>query len=234
MHEDLKDVFTRYLSNLNKYPGQMNLQKSRLRDFIYFMMPNNRLVSTMTFQTRLEALRLAGFVCDVRQSLEETLKQAEMKVDLASLKAIRAFDKVANYWRMSERLSRLAASSKYRHLLMSSHFRFLPRYAPQTVSGRERIVYAEVQIVTFHRLEGTHPLPRTIGTSKAACYLCNLFLTLHLQYTISATYGTIFDAWIIPDVLQYSVEDRRELRSIIQNMQAALEARIKKGNQGFL
>lgn len=95
-------------------------------------------------------------------------------------------------------------------------------------------MHAEVQIVTFHWLEGTRPLLRTIGTTKAACYLCNLFLLLHPQYTISATSGTIFDAWTIPGVLAYSVEDRRELRAIFQSMQAALEARARKGNQGFL
>ena len=95
-------------------------------------------------------------------------------------------------------------------------------------------MHAEIQIVTFHRLEKTLPLPRIIGTSKAACYLCNLFLSLHPQYKISATHGTIFKNWTIPDVLLYSAEDRRQLRALIQEMQAALEARISKGNQRFL
>ena len=234
MHEELNSVFIRYLSHPNKRLDQIKLQASRLRDFIDFMFQINRHDSIMELQTRLKALRLAGIVCDVRQSLELALEQAGMKIDVISGKAIKAFDKVANYWHISKRLSRLAASSEYRRLLGSSRFRFLAEYVPHKVLGRERFVHAEIQIVTFHRLEKTLPLPRTIGTSKAACYLCNLFLSLHPQYTISATHGTIFDAWTIPDILPYSKEDRRQLRAIIQNMQTALEARARKGNQGFL
>ncbi|KAL9591367.1 MAG: hypothetical protein Q9179_007795 [Wetmoreana sp. 5 TL-2023] len=188
----------------------------------------------MTFQTRLEALQLAGDVCDVQKSLELVFKQAGMKVDTASQKAIKAFDKVANYRHLSERLSRLAASSRFRHLFTSLHFRFMDNYAPHLVNGRERFVHAEVQIVTFHRLQKTRPSPRTIGTTKATCYLCNLFISFHPQYITSATHGVIFDAWTIPDLLPYTEEDRRELRAIVRGMREGLQARVRKGNHKFL
>ena len=233
IHEDLEQVFNRYLSKQKMFTDQMKSLTSRLWDFINFMIRINQLKSTVTFQTRLEALQLAGSVCEVRQSLEIALEQAAVKVDETSMKAIRAFDKVANYQHVSERLSNLAGSSKFRHLFQSPRFRFLDSYAPHAVLGRDRFVHAEVQIVTFHRLEGTQPRPRAIGTTKAACYLCNLFLSLHPQYTISATHGTLFDAWTIPDVLLYSAEDRRELQAIVQNMQLALEARVGKKTHGF-
>lgn len=95
MHEDLEYVFNKYLSNQNKYPDQMKSQASRLRAFIDFMILINQHNSAVTLQTRLEALQLAGTVCDVRQSLEIALKQAGMKIDVTSVKAIRASDKVA-------------------------------------------------------------------------------------------------------------------------------------------
>ena len=190
--------------------------------------------STLAFQARLEALKLAGNVCGMQQSFELVLKQSGMKLDAASQKVIKAFDKVANYQHVSERLSRLAASSRFRHLFKSIHFRFLDSYAPRIVQGRERFVHAEIQIVTFHRLQRTHPLPRTIGTTKAACYLCDLFLSFHPQYTISATHGVIFHAWTIPDILSYSAEDRKELRAIVQSMQEVLEARAGEKNRMFL
>ena len=173
---------------------------------------------------------MAGSVYDVGQSLELALKQVAIQVDEIRIKAIRAFDKVANYRYISERLSRLAGSSKFRRLFQSLRFRFLDNYAPHRVLGRRRFVHAEVQIVTFYRLEGTRSLPMTIGTSKAACYLCNLFLSLHLQYTILATYGILYNAWTIPDILLYSIEDRIELRGVIQNIQTVLEARARQGN----
>ena len=135
MHKDLNSAFDRYLSNPNKRPDQITSQVSRLRDFINFMNQIDRHNSTMDFQTRLKALRLAGNVCHFRQSLESALEQAGMKIDVISGKVIKAFDKVANYWHISERLSRLAASSEYRHLFGSSLFRFLAEYAPHRVLG---------------------------------------------------------------------------------------------------
>ena len=98
------------------------------------------------------------------------------------------------------------------------------------MNGRERFVHAEVQLATFHRLQKTHPPPQTIGTSKAACYLCNLFLSLHPQHRISATHEVIFDAWTVPDVKSYSAEDKKELRDIVRSMQNTLEARAGKHN----
>lgn len=229
LHEDLDQVFGRCLSKKKTFTDQTKSLTSRLREFIDFMIRVNRSKSIITFETRLEALRLAGSVCDFQQSLEKAIEQAAIKVDQTSMKAIRAFDKVANYQHLSERLSNLAGSSKFRRFFQSPQFRFLENYAPHKVLGQDRFVHAEVQIVTFHRLEGTRPRPRAIGTTKAACYLCNLFLSLHPQYTISATHGTIFEAWTIPDVLQYSLEDRRELRAVVQNMHQALEASDREG-----
>ncbi|KAI4217869.1 MAG: hypothetical protein LQ349_008980, partial [Xanthoria aureola] len=164
MHEDLEQVLNRYLSKPKEFTDQMKSQTSRLRDFISFMMRIHQHNSTVTFQERLEALQLAGSVCDVGQSLELALEQVAIQVDEIRMKAIRAFDKVANYRHISERLSRLAGSSKFRRLFQSLRFRFLDNYAPHRVLGRRRFVHAEVQIVTFHRLEGTSSLPMTIGT----------------------------------------------------------------------
>ena len=234
MHKDLKDAVDRHLRRKGGQTDEMITIISRLQDFIKFMTELDRENSAPTFGTRLEALRLAGKVCDTRSSLEIAFERAGMKLDIASQKAIKAFDKFANYQHISERLSRMAASSSFRHLFKSVNFRFLNHYECHIVHGRERYVHAEVQLAVFHRLQRTRPSPRTIGTTKAACYLCNLFLSLHPQYTISATHGVIFDAWTIPDVMSYSAEDRRELRSIVQNMQDTLEARAGERNCRFL
>lgn len=215
MHKNLKDAVNRHLRRKWGQTDEMRTIISRLQDFINFMTEVDRENSTPTFRTRLEALRLAGKVCDVRSSLEIAFERAGTKLDIASQKVIKAFDKFANYQHISERLSRMAASSNFRHLFKSIDFRFLNHYECHIVHGRKRYVHAEVQLAIFHRLQRTRPSPRTIGTTKAAYYLCNLFLSLHPQYTVSATHGVIFDAWTIPDIMSYSAEDRRELRSIV-------------------
>ena len=234
MHKDLKDAVDRHLKRKWGQTDEMITIKSRLQDFINFMTEVDRENLAPTFGTRLEALRLAGKVCNVRSSLEIAFERAGTKLDVASQKAIKAFDKLANYQHISERLSGMAASSSFRRLFKSVNFTFLSHYECHIVHGRERYVHAEVQLAIFHRLQRTRPSPRTIGTTKAACYLCNLFLSLHPQYAISATHGVIFDAWTIPDVTSYSTEDRRELRTIVRSMQDTLEARAGERNCRFL
>ena len=234
MHKDLKDTVDRHMRKNGGLTDEMRTIIKRLQDFIKFMSEAYREDSTPTFVTRLEALRLAGKVCGMRSSLEIAFERAGTKLDIASQKAIKAFDKLANYQHLSERLSRVAASSRFRHLFKSNRFRFLDHYQCRRVYGQKTYVHAEVQLAVFHRLQRTRPSPRTIGTTKAACYLCNLFLSLHPQYTISATHGVIYEAWTIPDVMSYSAEDRRELRGIIRSMQDTLEARARGRNCRFL
>ena len=230
MHKDLKAAVDHYQRRSGEHSDEMKEMFSSLQEFIDFMTKASKEITSLTFETRLEALRLAGKVCDTKSSLETIFRRAGAQLDKASLKTIKAFDKLANYRHIGERLSRMAASSKFRHLFKSVQFRFLNCYESHRVKSRERFVHAEVQLATFHRLQKTHPSPRTIGTSKAACYLCNLFLSLHPQYRISATHGVIFDAWTIPDVMSYSAEDRKDLRDVVQSMQNTLEARAGKLN----
>lgn len=193
MHKNLKNVVDRHQRRSDEHSSEMKETFSSLQKFINFMIKVNNEISILTFETRLEVLRLTSKICDTKSSLETNFQRAEAKLDKASLKTIRIFDKLANYRHIDERLSRMTASSKFRHLFKSVQFRFLNCYESHRVKSRDKFVHAEVQLVTFHRLQKTQPSPRTIGTSKAACYLCNLFLSLHSQYRISATHEVIFD-----------------------------------------
>jgi len=91
MHKDLKDAVDRHLRRKGGQTDEMITIISRLQDFIKFMTELDRENSAPTFGTRLEALRLAGKVCDTRSSLERAFERAGMKLDIASQKAIKAF-----------------------------------------------------------------------------------------------------------------------------------------------
>lgn len=107
-------------------------------------------------------------------------------------------------------------SRLYRPFLASIRLRFLEPYARKQVGQQNRFFYAEVQLATFHRRCKTHLNPRTIGTSKDAYYLCNLFLSHHLEYNISTTHGMLYEFWTIPDLASYVEEDKENLRNIIR------------------
>jgi len=163
-------------------------------------------------------LRAAGNLTGSDVSLELFLDRKTIRTTDMNQKAIRAFDKLANYWRLCRRLCRLAASKQYRSFFAPLYFEFLKNYSKHKINGINRYVHAEVQLAIFHRQRKDSPDPRAIGTSKAACYLCNLFLSYHPQHTISATHGVLYECWTIPDLTSYNVDDRRELRNIIDAM----------------
>ncbi len=163
-------------------------------------------------------LRAAGSLKGSDVSLEQFLDRKTIKTTDVDKKAIRALDKLANYWHLCRRLCRLAASKRYRSLFAPLYFEFVKNYSKHKINGINRYVHAEVQLTIFHRQRKDSPDPRAIGTSKAACYLCDLFLSYHPQYTISATHGVLYECWTIPDLASYNVDDKRELRNIIGAM----------------
>lgn len=163
-------------------------------------------------------LRVAGSLTGSDVSLELYLKTAKVRATEASKKAIKAFDKVGNYWHLCRRLCQIAASRHFRSSMASIKFEFLDHYGKHRVNGFNRHVHAEVQLAIFHRRRKTHPSPRAIGTSKAACYLCDLFLSHHPQYIFSATHGMLYEYWTIPDLAAYTSGDRQELQNIIELM----------------
>ena len=176
-------------------------------------------------------LQAAGTLTGSDILLGRFLEMAGVQLTETNKKAIGAFDKVGNYWHLCQRLGRTAASRRYHSSVKSITLEFLEQYAKHKVNGNHRYVHAELQVAVFHRLQKTHPRPRAIGTSKAACYLYDLFLSQHPQYAFSATHGVLYEYWTIPDLIQYTSEDRRELQSVINFMYKEFITRAQLRNR---
>jgi hypothetical protein len=61
-------------------------------------------------------------------------------------------------------------------------------------------VHAEMQLLfhyEFHAPRGL--MPRVICATKSACYLCNLFFSLHGRFYIPSTHGRVYEKWTLPD-----------------------------------
>ncbi|KAK4447628.1 hypothetical protein QBC34DRAFT_302823, partial [Podospora aff. communis PSN243] len=61
-------------------------------------------------------------------------------------------------------------------------------------------IHAEIQLIAYLELNPPAIRPRVISSSKAACYLCNLFIQLHGQYYVRRTHGKLYTGWRIPQV----------------------------------
>ncbi|KAL8766740.1 MAG: hypothetical protein Q9209_006562 [Squamulea sp. 1 TL-2023] len=87
-------------------------------------------------------------------------------------------------------------------------------------------VHAEIQLLLFYQQATPLNRPRIIGSSKSACYLCDLFIQRHGQFQVPRTHGRLYDRWIIPE---WSINERSTtgyLRSAVDRLNAALEAKI--------
>lgn len=117
----------------------------------------------------------------------------------------------------------------------SSHQRLLNTYASQSLSAartdfQSRMsncpvswkVHAEIQLLLFYEQQPHVSRPRIIGSSKSACYLCDLFIQLHGEFSNPRTHGKLYDRWILPE---HAVNGH--LVPVIDEFNAALEVKIQ-------
>ncbi|KFY80281.1 hypothetical protein V499_00835, partial [Pseudogymnoascus sp. VKM F-103] len=90
-------------------------------------------------------------------------------------------------------------------------------------------VHAEIQLLFFYELHPHLPRPRIICSSKSACYLCNLFFSLHGVFHIRRSHGRLYEKWTLPDWLPIPEPRRAELGVLVTQLDGALKAKIQKG-----
>jgi hypothetical protein len=139
-------------------------------------------------------------------------------------KFIMQVDKLAAYHRIPDTLAREVHRKATRPLFSNIKIEYVDAYQPSlspvSLTGKKVHchVHAEVQLVIYYLQSATPLLPRFIGTSKAACFLCHLFITEHGCFEVSTWHGRLYDQWTIPDLAEYKPESVAKLRIIIQRM----------------
>jgi hypothetical protein len=91
-------------------------------------------------------------------------------------------------------------------------------------------VHAEVQVLIFYELkkEMNTSIPNVIGTSKAACYLCDLFIKHHGRFLVTKTHGRIHSQWTVPDLKEFSTDSVKSLRRTITLVDREIAAAKKR------
>ena len=89
-------------------------------------------------------------------------------------------------------------------------------------------VHAEIQLLFFYELNTDRIRPRTICSSKSACYLCDLFFRLHGQYYVPSTHGRLSHKWTLPDWHIFLPEmRRRDFDVLLRNFSDMLKIKVK-------
>ncbi|KAL8658085.1 MAG: hypothetical protein Q9226_001289 [Calogaya cf. arnoldii] len=87
-------------------------------------------------------------------------------------------------------------------------------------------VHAEIQILLFYEQNPSLSRPRIIGSSKSACYLCNLFIQHHGKFQVPRSHGKLYDRWMLPGPALDHLQANNHLRSAADKLNASLEAQI--------
>lgn len=89
-------------------------------------------------------------------------------------------------------------------------------------------VHAEIQLLFCYELNPERKRPRTICSSKSACYLCDLFFRLHGQYYVPRTHGRLYHRWALPDwhILLPEMR-RRDFDVLLRNFSDILKVKVK-------
>jgi hypothetical protein len=149
-------------------------------------------------------------------------------------KYIRQIDKIGRYWGSCRLMAE--ASRKYNDMFMNIRLQILQPYmelkSPISFKGGvvSCHVHAEIQLLVFY---GSNPdlptsTPRTLGVSKSACYLCDLFIQKHGQFFITKTHGRLHDQWTVPDLAEFSPNQRSGYQRILSEMNKDFEHEIAK------
>ncbi|KAF7944996.1 uncharacterized protein EAE97_005629 [Botrytis byssoidea] len=121
-------------------------------------------------------------------SLEHQLQMKGIDLDLSHCRTVFQIDEISKYLDISNDLIDL--SRKIRCNGLFCNIRLEVCTAPKA---------HEIQLISFYEQFPAGLPPRCIGSSKSACFLCDLFIKKHGLYRISRSHGRLYPKWTIPE-----------------------------------
>jgi len=82
-----------------------------------------------------------------------------------------------------------------------------------------RKVHAEIQLLFFYEQNPDLLRPRSLCSSKSACYVCNLFIKAHGLYHVPRTHGRLYDRWVLPEYAAEGALNAEHMSSTIRRPQ---------------
>ncbi|KAF2210296.1 hypothetical protein CERZMDRAFT_45675, partial [Cercospora zeae-maydis SCOH1-5] len=150
--------------------------------------------------------------------LPDRLRALGFSATQLDVREVREVGKVANYWRTSRHLS--ICARRFHRQFAGATWRSLPTYKPSATSElySQQFVHAEIQLLVHYELEKPKLMPRIIGVSKEACFLCDSFIRAHGQFSLSGAHRQVFPQWTIPDLKDFSFETAQRLRQALSQL----------------
>lgn len=88
-------------------------------------------------------------------------------------------------------------------------------------------VHAEIQLIAYCEIKSLEFLPRVIGSSKDACFLCNVFIQKHGKMHTSRTHGRLYAGWRLPKILQFKAVEEQFNQVLMNQARQTIAMRVK-------
>ena len=158
------------------------------------------------------------------KSLATHLQIMGLKARIYATREVAEIDKLSKYWGICKDLIRLSRQPETRSHCQNLKLEICDAYPASQPPGAADLcfVHGEVQLILFYEKYGNDLPPRAIGSSKSACFLCDLFIKYHGQFGISHSHMKLYPKWTIPDnsawMSQYP-QQRTKFRAVIRSME---------------
>ncbi|KAK5174356.1 uncharacterized protein LTR77_001436 [Saxophila tyrrhenica] len=141
---------------------------------------------------------------------------------------VRELGKVANYWRIARNLT--LCSHQFSHCFPNAEWHALPTYSVSTGSKLvpRKHVHAEIQQLVHFELRQPLAMPRVIGVSKEACFLCDSFIRAHGRFSISGAHRQMFPKWTVPNLKEYAPQTVERFRKALVQVRAEVQEEFVK------
>lgn len=164
------------------------------------------------------------------KSLESTLRRLGLSEAICESREVLEIDKLSKYLDLCNDLIRLSRQPSTRQFCQRMKLKICTSYPGSQPLGVavECFVHGEVQLILFYERYPTFPPPRAIGSSKSACFLCDLFVKKHGGFGLSYSHMKLYPKWTIPEVPWMDSRQVQAFHGIVQAMDSDMKSLLKK------
>ena len=95
-------------------------------------------------------------------------------------------------------------------------------------------VHAEIKLLFYYEIHPDNVKPRVICANKSACYLCDLFLSVHGHFQFPRTFGKLIERWILHDWFDTILPEQFPgLKTAVEGFDGILDMQIQRLSQGI-
>ena len=164
------------------------------------------------------------------KSLERRLQGLNLSQSVTEGREVLEIDKLSKYLEICDDLIRASGKPKTRDLFRNLKLEVCESYPGAQPPGASAscFVHGEVQLVLFYETAKNLKRPRAIGSSKSACFLCDLFIRKHGGFGMSHAHMKLYPKWRIPEILTWADQQQiQRFRGIMKAMELEMRSLLK-------